>query len=96
MAVQGVNSNTLGAYYPKYLEDKKRQGLCLGIIGGGSALSSSALYFSKHAFAVKNPKLVAGMAILSAVFSLLGISGAAKAQKELNEFNKQSILNVKV
>ena len=90
MAVQGVNTSTLGASYPKYLEDKRKRGAYLVMTGGLTGLSASVLHFSKHPFAVKNPKLALGLAIFGTIFSLIGINGAAKAQKQLNEFNSQS------
>ncbi len=85
MAIQGVNQ--LGAYYPDYLKNKRKAGAFIGMSAGLTALSTSAMYINKHSFAVKNPKFMLGMAIASTVLSLLGIGGAAKAQKELNAFN---------
>ena len=94
MAVQGVNM--MNASYPKYLENKKQRGMLLGMTGGATALSVSALHYLNHPVAVKNPKLMIGAAIVSSVLALIGIGGAANAQKELNQFNKMNNLDVKV
>jgi len=85
MTVQGVNQ--LGAYYPDYLKNKRKAGAFIGMTAGLTGLSTAAMYINKHSFAVKNPKLMLGVAIASTVLSLLGIGGAAKAQKELNIHN---------
>ncbi len=96
MAINSVN-NYVGASYPKYLEDKRKRGLALGYLGGASALSGACCHFAKDSLAVKNPKLLFAMTGISFLLSLIGFSGAGKAQKELNEFNKQAnILNTKV
>ena len=96
MAVSSVN-NYVGASYPKYLEDKRKRGVALGYLGGASALFGSCCHFTKNSLAVKHPKLLFAMTGISLLLSLIGISGAGNAQKELNEFNKQAnILNTKV
>ena len=96
MAINSVN-NYVGASYPKYLEDKRKRGLALGYLGGASALSCACYNLKKDSLAVKNPKLLFAMTGISFLLSLIGFSGAGKAQKELNEFNKQAnILNTKV
>lgn len=96
MAINSVNNN-VGASYPKYLEDKKKRGMALGYLGGVATLSGACCHFTKNSLAVKNPKLLFAMTGVSFLLSLIGFSGAGKAQKELNEFNKQAnILNTKV
>mgnify|MGYP005754667521 CR=1 FL=1 len=96
MTVSGINGN-VNACYPKYLEDKKKRALSVAIPGSLASLSGAACHFTKNSFATKNPKLLFALTMLTFVGSLFGFGAAAKAQKELNNFNKQNdILNVKV
>ncbi len=96
MAVSSVN-NYVGAFYPKSLEDRRKRSMALGYLGGASTLNGACCHFTKNSLAVKHPKLLFAMTGVSFLLSLIGISGAVKAQKELNEFNKQAnIFNTKV
>ena len=81
MSVNSVNPNNLKAYYPQYLENKKKRALGVAITGGLATAAGTACYYTK---AIKN-----SITLLTSIASAIGLTSAAGAQKKLDEFNKQ-------
>lgn len=86
MSVNSVNPNNLKAYYPQYLENKKKRALGVAITGGLATAAGTACYYTK---AIKNSKLLFAITLLTSIASAIGLTSAAGAQKKLDEFNKQ-------
>lgn len=85
----GNLTQTYNANYPKYLEKQRKSGAFLALSGGTLATSAVALQLVKNSFALKNPKLLLGAAILGFAASILGISEMGSSTKELKKYQTE-------
>ena len=85
----GNLTQTYNANYPKYLEKQRKSGAFLALSGGTLATSAVALQLVKNSFALKNPKLLLGAAILGFAASIFGISEMGSSTKELKKYQTE-------
>ena len=85
----GNLTQTYNANYPKYLEKQRKSGAFLALSGGTLATSAAALKLINNSFALKNPKLLLGVAILGFAASIFGISEMGSSTKELKKYQTE-------
>ena len=85
----GNLEQTYNASYPKYLENQRKSGAFLALTGGTLGTSTFALKLAKNSFALKNPKLLLGAAILGFAASIFGINTMGSATKELKKYQTE-------
>lgn len=91
MSVGNVNNigQTYNASYPKYLEKRRNNGAFLALSGGTLGTSAVALKLVNNSFALKNPKLLLGAAIVAFAASIFGISEMGSSTKELKKYQTE-------
>ena len=85
-----VNSHSMNASYPKYLENKKRVAAYGLMVSGTLGTSVAALHFLKAPIAKKNPWLLATGAVISLLGTVISASKFSSASDEIKKMQKHS------
>lgn len=85
MTVGAMNAN-MNASYPKYLENKKKQGRTISGVSALLPATTGSLYFCNSLIAHKHPVAMGILTVLGLAGMALGITQEISANKSLKKF----------